>query len=266
MGAVGAGGIPGTRTQAHHARTFAEPPANAISVLPLTGSLGTSGAPGSHTRPYQAPIFVEPPPNPKRSSNWLVVIGLVGAGFVTLIMSCTILLASSVNDKGADPDALLRAQLREFQELNQQSPNGTHDDLINSPRDRNQEDSGTVDATLSDDVDSFVDPTIIEYGALSWTRDPVKDPRTGKTGKYASIKLAEAACSSRSGTWRLPSVFEYRELTKDGRIANDYLLQVFPTGAFWATPDTRIQISASGVLDTYNGSAPPMALCVKEFQ
>ncbi|WP_437998574.1 hypothetical protein WMF26_50615 [Sorangium sp. So ce185] len=119
-------------------------------------------------------------------------------------------------------------------------------------------------ASSSGDKTLLSDETVIQIGFSLWLREPLKDPTSNTPKQYATIALAQSACSNHSPGWRLPKTGEFRALTKDGRI-NEARFPDFPIGAFWAGPYNRVAVSASGALDTYEGSTAPMVLCIKDI-
>ncbi|WP_437937903.1 hypothetical protein [Sorangium sp. So ce341] len=119
-------------------------------------------------------------------------------------------------------------------------------------------------ASSSGDGILLADKTVIQIGFSLWLREPLKDPKSNTPKQYTTIALAQSACSNHSPGWRLPKAGEFRALTKDGRI-NEARFPDFPIGAFWAGPYNRVAVSASGALETYEGSTAPMALCIKDI-
>jgi hypothetical protein len=270
MGSPGVGAAPGRPSQVPHASGWFDGRgdtlrSNRTAVMPGVYQPGPASFPqtplpaGAHPAAFRH----------KRTNHVGILIAFAMVGGTAIIgLLCSAPHAGPVpREPSASRDqSLLFNLLTETERLSQQTNDG-------SAQDAGSEDvgeaPGTADASVSSidaSADPFDDPTTISIGWLLWTREPIKDPNTGKPKKYTSIQLAGAACSKRSTGWRLPKVSEFRMLTsptKDGRI-DDLHFPDFPIGAFWATPDSQVTISPIGVLDIYNGSAPPMVLCVKE--
>ncbi|MDC0743720.1 hypothetical protein [Polyangium mundeleinium] len=206
-------------------------------------------------------------------------VGLFAGCGIFALAGSTCLIMMAARTQGSDPEEKLKAAVEEFKDekgearsnrpdgrsfLADAAPQGEPLDSKSAQK-RGSEDAGADGASSHAAIDEMAedrDPTWFS-GTLLWTRVPLKEPRTGKPAKYATLELAEAACAQRPTGWRLPSVREFRWFTKDGRI-NEMLFPEYPTGVFWATPDDRVSISASGVFDSYDGPASPMVLCVKE--